>query len=329
MQAVYLQENPRCEVVLQALRIGELGIATFPNEVYGLTGLKIKLQSPLARTMNIELANGAAGYIPPPEQHRLGGYNTWPARTAGLEVQAEPKMVDQLLGLLEKVSGRARQEFRETAGETAQRVLADGPQAYYRLAELSGDRAEDASGHGHHARHVGHFAYHLDGPASPAFAGESINRAVHCVGGRLETPLKPGDTYSIEMWFFNGMPASVREITGTLLSIGDQVLAISGNKDERPGRLMLGTLRGSTVLERYRWYRIVLVRDGDRISVYLNDNPAAEFSGDVSVEAPSGSALVFGASADNQANFEGRLDEIAVFDRVLSATEIARHWPER
>ena len=32
-----------------------------------------------AKTMNLSLANGAEGYIPPPEQHHLGGYNTWPA----------------------------------------------------------------------------------------------------------------------------------------------------------------------------------------------------------------------------------------------------------
>jgi len=44
-------------------------------------------------TMNIELANGSEGYIPPPEQHMLGGYTSWPARTAALEFQAEPKIV--------------------------------------------------------------------------------------------------------------------------------------------------------------------------------------------------------------------------------------------
>ena len=58
--------------------------------------------------MNIELANGSEGYIPPPEQHALGGYTTWPARTAGLEVQAEPKIVAAVLGLLEQVAGRPR-----------------------------------------------------------------------------------------------------------------------------------------------------------------------------------------------------------------------------
>jgi hypothetical protein len=73
LEAVYLHEEPERELVLQAIRLGDVGIATFPNEVFGITGLKIKLQSPLAHTFNIELANGADGYIPPPEQHQLGG----------------------------------------------------------------------------------------------------------------------------------------------------------------------------------------------------------------------------------------------------------------
>ncbi|HWA99174.1 MAG TPA: hypothetical protein VG713_11805 [Pirellulales bacterium] len=107
-QAVYLHEHPTEVVVLQALRIGDFAIAAIPNEVFSITGLKIKAQSPLVPTFTIELANGAAGYIPPPEQHALGGYTTWPSRTAGLEVQAEPKILDAVLGLLEKVCGQAR-----------------------------------------------------------------------------------------------------------------------------------------------------------------------------------------------------------------------------
>lgn len=107
-QAVYLREHPREQVVLQAVRVGDLGIAAIPNEVFAITGLKLKAQSPLAATFTIELANGASGYIPPPEQHALGGYTTWPARTAGLEVQAEPKIVEAVLGLLETVSGQPR-----------------------------------------------------------------------------------------------------------------------------------------------------------------------------------------------------------------------------
>jgi len=107
-QAVWLHENPEATLRLQVLRIGELGIAAIPNEVFGITGLKLKAQSPLQPLLNMELANGAEGYIPPPEQHRLGGYTTWPARTAGLEVEAEPKIVEALVRLLEEVSGKQR-----------------------------------------------------------------------------------------------------------------------------------------------------------------------------------------------------------------------------
>ena len=88
-QAEWIHENPKTDVVLQALRIGDLGIAALPNEVYGITGLKLKERSPLPETFNIELANGAEGYIPPPEQHALGGYTTlastdsWARRSGG------------------------------------------------------------------------------------------------------------------------------------------------------------------------------------------------------------------------------------------------------
>jgi hypothetical protein len=107
-QVTWFVEHPKEDLILQAIRIGDLAITTLPHEVYGITGLKLKAQSPFKTTFNMELANGAAGYIPPPEQHYLGGYTTWPARTAGMEVDTEPQLVDALLGMLEKLSGEKR-----------------------------------------------------------------------------------------------------------------------------------------------------------------------------------------------------------------------------
>ncbi|QDV48060.1 neutral/alkaline non-lysosomal ceramidase N-terminal domain-containing protein [Gimesia fumaroli] len=107
-QATWIEEHPQEQIILQVIRIGDLAITAIPNEVYGITGLKLKAQSPFKQTFNMSLANGAAGYIPPPEQHYLGGYTTWPARTAGLEVNAEPQIVAKLLQLLEVLSGEKR-----------------------------------------------------------------------------------------------------------------------------------------------------------------------------------------------------------------------------
>ncbi len=110
-ETVKLSQMPSTrELKLQAIRIGDLGITAIPNEVFASTGLAIKKQSPLAMTFNISLANGADGYIPPPEQHKLGGYTTWRARSSCLEVGAEPKITQAVLELLQKVSHQREQE---------------------------------------------------------------------------------------------------------------------------------------------------------------------------------------------------------------------------
>ena len=184
-QAQWINDHPETDVVLQAVRIGELGITALPNEVYGITGLKLKLQSPLPATFNLELANGAEGYIPPPEQHRLGGYTTWPARTAGLEVEAEPKIVDAVLSLLETVSGKPRREPSEPLSDYAKAVLRQEPLAYWRLDDLTIHQAKDLLG-SHPADYRGGVALYLDGSNAKGMqADEKPGRSVYFAGGSV------------------------------------------------------------------------------------------------------------------------------------------------
>lgn len=110
------QMPPTRELVLQAIRIGELAIGTIPNETYASTGLFIKEQSPLKNTFVVELANGCEGYIPPPELHPLGGYTCWRARTACLVPQAERQIRTRVLDLLATVA-------KERADEAAVKVV--------------------------------------------------------------------------------------------------------------------------------------------------------------------------------------------------------------
>lgn len=95
---------PVVETILQAVRIGELGIATTPCETFVETGLAIKAESPLQPTFTIELANDYRGYLPTAEQHKLGGYETWRARSSYLEVAAEAKIRKKILELLDEVA---------------------------------------------------------------------------------------------------------------------------------------------------------------------------------------------------------------------------------
>ncbi len=91
-------------VPIQALRLGDLAIITSPFETFTETGLEIKSRSPFKPTFTIELANGSYGYLPTPEQHRLGGYETW-LGTNRVEVQASRKMTELMIDMLEELRG--------------------------------------------------------------------------------------------------------------------------------------------------------------------------------------------------------------------------------
>ena len=110
-ETVLLSEMPPSrELKLQAIRLGDLGIASIPNETYSSTGLAIKKASPIKTTMCIELANGCEGYIPPEELHPLGGYTTWRARTACLVPKAEGMIRAELVKMLTKIAAQRTNE---------------------------------------------------------------------------------------------------------------------------------------------------------------------------------------------------------------------------
>jgi neutral ceramidase len=103
-ETVILADYPdELSLPLQVFRVGDLAIAQWPGEIFAATGLDLKTRSLLRPLFNISLANGWFGYIPPPEQHALGAYETWRGRTSPLETNAIPKMTEALLGLLQKM----------------------------------------------------------------------------------------------------------------------------------------------------------------------------------------------------------------------------------
>jgi hypothetical protein len=95
-----MAEHPdQLKMPLQAFRIGDVGLATMPCEVFCEIGLELKKKSPLKHSWLVSLAHGYYGYLPTPKQHELGGYETW-LGTNRLEVQASDKMLAHLLEML-------------------------------------------------------------------------------------------------------------------------------------------------------------------------------------------------------------------------------------
>ena len=347
-EAIFLHDEPRRELKLQAIRIGELGITAIPNEVFAITGLKIKAQSPFETTMNIELANGSEGYIPPPEQHALGGYTTWPARTAGLEVQAEPKIVAAVLG-----------SARTGRGQAAARVAIDVTARMPRLSLLRSlwptggsmtsrvrsrsippatavtPATRTASPSTCRARMP---------PASPP-TGRSTGRPISREAGsrpssracRSPTPSSSGSGTACQN--------DARPVTGFLFSIGREgagdTLSLGGTQLV-PGDLFYTAADAFNLpsgpyspenlpreIVPKTWHHLALVRDGKTASTWLDGNLktrmglAAKRVRDRRRSAES--VLFIGGRSDGTANFEGKIDEVAFYDRALTADEIAGH----
>jgi hypothetical protein len=331
-EAILLHEEPQRELKLQAIGL-DVGhgfvIAAIPNEVFALTGMRLKysrLQN-LTDICVVELANGAEGYIPPREQHELGGYTTWPARTAALEVDAETKIV---AALNELTNGMCRSWIGQLAvGDYEAKMASSRPLIYWQFDDFGRKAADDLIKY--HGESEPGIAFYLDG---------RIQHAVHFAGGRMKANLNDlGPTYTAEFWFWNGFPTDARPVTGWMFSRGED-----GAKDAPGDHLGLGgaaghagkliffngnaknqTLAGSTPLKSREWHHVALVRDGPKVAVYLDGQ--REIEGEAAVTVPAGCGqLFFGGRNDKAFSFEGRLDEAALYNRALTAKEIADHF---
>ena len=104
-EATLLDAYPeKVPIKLQAHRVGGLTITAIPCEVFVEIGLDLKRSKPLEEHFTISLANGYNGYLPTPEHHRLGGYETWRARSSYLETDASVQITTQLKEMLAEIA---------------------------------------------------------------------------------------------------------------------------------------------------------------------------------------------------------------------------------
>lgn len=226
----------------------------------------------------------------------------------------------------------------------AQAVLEARPVAYWRMNELRGPTAHDATGHDHLARYEDGVVCYLPGPPSPAFSGDpGRNRAAHVAGGRCQAQLPNlPRSCTVELWFWNGLPNDARPVTGYLLARGTDgagteakdLLALGGTENG-PGRLIFAcdsrdtnaVSVGRTTVSPKTWNHVALVREQSKVAVYLNGRAEPEITGQFEPgPLAQASRLFLGGRPDNAAGFEGKIDEVAFYDRALGPEEIARHF---
>lgn len=93
---------PEIDLPLQAVRIGGVAITGIPCETFVETGLELKEKNPFKPSWTHSIAGGYFGYLPTPEHHELGGYETW-LGTNRVEKQGSVKITAKLLEMLDEM----------------------------------------------------------------------------------------------------------------------------------------------------------------------------------------------------------------------------------
>lgn len=210
-------------------------------------------------------------------------------------------------------------------------VLADGPIAYWRLDDTTWTTAKDFSGYGHDGTYQGGVTLGVQGAIADdpdtavQFDGSSVGMLAN-LPSNFEFAGKAA--YSVEVWVkpasspagmgIVGKSAYARDAGGYSgwyigYSTGDYLDSLrnddaTGNAAPGPGAFI----------------HVVATYDGTNIAVYVNGQPFATGLSSTSLAA-TGAPFTAGSAAD-WGKFNGVLDEIAIYDKVLPPTRIAAHY---
>lgn len=217
-------------------------------------------------------------------------------------------------------------------GSFAAAVVAQRPLAYWRLNETSGATAFDYAGH-YDAGKVGSVAFGAAGPAPPTLSGfEGGNRAAGFNGLDAYLDASNGLLNARSNFTLLGWLNRVSEQPDTTGLWGQQDVVVFGFIDETT--LDVWSPRGGQADVPWpfpvgEWHFAVVVGNGADLRLYL-DGALAGVGGMATGDyGSSASGFHVGGGSlfdplDN--NFHGLLDEVAVFDRALTAAEICGLW---
>ncbi|WP_313259514.1 hypothetical protein [Sphingobacterium sp.] len=108
MEAIYAREQILLEAIedeikfpIQAIQIGETTIGGLGGEFFSKTGIELKELIP--NYFTICLANDYVGYVPPKNEFKNGGYETWRCRSSFLEENAEFLVKSAMLKMIKDI----------------------------------------------------------------------------------------------------------------------------------------------------------------------------------------------------------------------------------
>ncbi|TNM61051.1 PKD domain-containing protein [Streptomyces sp. NP160] len=277
---------------------------------------------------------------------RVGGdnLNGWPAAPSSAGFAGAIDDVAVYAGALSRAQVQAHftASGRTAAGPAApsddygKAVYGSDPGAFWRLQETSGTSLADSGPDGSTPAVLNGSAA-LGAAGVPGIAGSTGIRLDGSQGGGLASSVRTDapTAYSEELWF-----KTTSSRGGKLIGFGDQPSGYSGSNDrhvimKRDGTLFFGTWTGNenraTSSKSYNdgaWHHMVATQGAAGMALYV-DGALVASNPQTGAQSYSGYWRVGGDTGwDNTDNgfFDGTIDDAAVYNRSLSASDVAAHY---
>jgi hypothetical protein len=215
-------------------------------------------------------------------------------------------------------------------GTTAQAGLATGLDAYYHLD----GNGLDSSGNGLDLNLIG----------GPGFGSGLFGQALSLHDNGSQYAQRPGDDpafdfgssdFSIQVWVnFNTIDAREQTLIEKFSGQAGPGWTISkvtrsGNNEMEFYASPFGPIDSTPLsISTGAWHQVVVTRTGSSFSLYFDDSVVGSGTFSGSIDPSSNPLLVGRRDGADPRDFavDGRLDEIAIWDRALSPSEVAGLW---
>jgi Concanavalin A-like lectin/glucanases superfamily len=204
-------------------------------------------------------------------------------------------------------------------------VLANGPLSYLRFNEAAGAGvAQDASPNDRDGVPAGDVTFGVAGPFTDAGTALRLGKP-----GTLAAPV-PASSRSVELWVNPDRPRKGEQ--AGIVSYGDPAtdgwaLGI-GSKRKLTWKSGAANVRTTITLGSGVWTALTVTWDGSKVRIYRNGTLAKSYNASTVPAADDGDVVVGGngAGAFTPGAFSGKVDELAIYSQVLSASDVAGHF---